>query len=372
MNLFNIAKAVTYFLLLLFIISCGENEVNHSVPEGNEVKPDTIRPEYAKGFYFLKYQSNDYVLILQDEKQSKTKKYHFTLNDSASKSSDKIPLPVQSAVAFSSTHYGFLEPLNQTEIIKGISGKEYLISNHKEEIEEIGFTENLNFEKIVSLKPQVVFGNNFQSLDANFVNKFAQLGIAYIPISEYSEDSPLARAEWIKVFGLLTGKTASADSIFRNIEKQYLQLKQSACNKNKPTVLMSFPYQNTWYVPGGKSFQATFVKDAGGNYIFSENQDKNSFIADSELILEKGKNADFWLNLNNIQTKKEILDENPLFARFKAFQNNTIFNNNKQMVGKANAYWQTGVVNPHKILADIIHILQNDTNKNLNYYKPVR
>ena len=365
-----ILKAVASYMLLLFIISCGNNSVNNS-EKGETTHFDTLFPKYANGFYILSSNNNQYVLVLQDENRNPVYRYRLS-SDSATAD---VVIPVRRTVSFSSTHYGFLESLHQENIIKGISGKDYLIAGNKDEIEEIGISSNLNFEKIISLQPQIVFGNALGGENQTLEEKFKQFNILYLPVSEYTEDSPLARAEWIKLFGLLTGKLPQADSIFNHIEKQYLEWKNSVAEKfgkeKKPLVLMSFPYQNTWYVPGGKSFQATFIKDAGGEYIFQDSNQKNSFVADAETILAKGREADFWLNLNHINSKKEIVAENKLFAQFKPFKNNSIYNNNKRMVGMANAYWQTGVVNPHRILEDIIRILHRDNKQNLYYYKKV-
>jgi iron complex transport system substrate-binding protein len=366
-------KAVIYSMLLLFIISCQTGSQNELKPENNQTFNDTILPKYAKGFYFIKLDGNLTSLVFLNSEGKKAVSFQLSAD---SLQQNAIKIPVKNTIAFSTTHYGFLQPLKQTQIIKGVSGKDYLVSDTKNNIEEIGFADNLNFEKIVSIKPQVILGNGLESLTSPYVEKFKQFNITYLPISEYAEDSPLARAEWIKVFGLITNKLAEADAIFKEIEQKYLHLKSKASNysksNKKPIVLMSFPYQKIWYVPGGKSFQAAFVNDAGGEYIFKDNTDKGSFTADAEIILAKGKTADFWLNVNQINTKQEIAKENAVFTQFKSFKNNTIFNNNKQVYGKANVYYQTGVVNPHLILQDIIRILHQDSIKNLYYYKQIK
>jgi len=37
-------------------------------------------------------------------------------------------------------------------------------------------------------------------------------------------------------------------------------------------------YGNHWYVAGGKTFSANYLKDAGADYIFKENQDKKVLV----------------------------------------------------------------------------------------------
>ncbi len=374
---YHLPKGVVFLLSFgLMLFSC-----NTSAPLDNvvnqPVKYDTISPKYAQGFYLLKPLSgNPLVLVLQNNENSQVYKYYLLDTANYYYSDTTLPFPVTRAVAFSSTHYGFLSTLKQHTLIKGISGKDYLFAQDKQSIQEIGFTENLNYEKILILKPQIIFGNDLSSLSAPFKQKFKQLRLPYLPVSEYQEPSPLAKAEWIKVFGLLTGMLPQADSVFQQIEKRYHNLlkevQQKYAQQKMPEVLMSFPYQNTWYVPGGKSFQATFVHDAGGKYIFSENTAKGSFVADVEQILWKGKNADVWLNVNQAQSKKDIVNENPLFQTFQAFKHNRIYNNDKRKQGVANDYWQSGVVNPHRILQDIITILHHSNDTNLYYYRQIK
>ncbi len=374
---YRLPEAVFFLLCFgLLLFSC-----NTSSPVDNAanqpVKYDTIFPKYAKGFYLLKPLSgNRLVLVLQNDENSRVYKYYLLDSASYYYSDTTLPVPVSRAVAFSSTHYGFLMPLQKHTVIKGISGKDYLFAQDKQSIQEIGFTENLNYEKIFALKPQIIFGNSLASVSAPYSQKFKQFNIPYFPVSEYQEPSPLAKAEWIKVFGLLTGTLPQADSIFQNIENSYNNLlhevQQKYAQQESPTVLMSFPYQNTWYVPGGNSFQATFVHDAGGKYIFAENTAKSSFVVDVEQILGKGKNADVWLNVNQVQSKKDIVNENPLFKTFKAFAQNRIYNNDKRKQELANDYWQSGVVNPQRILQDIITILHQPNDTNLYYYRQVK
>lgn len=77
-----------------------------------------------------------------------------------------------------------------------------------------------------------------------------------IECADYMETSPLGRAEWMKFYGLLTGKEQEADSLFKSIEKEYLSLKQIAKDvTNRPTVISELKYSSAWYVPGGKALQ---------------------------------------------------------------------------------------------------------------------
>jgi iron complex transport system substrate-binding protein len=55
--------------------------------------------------------------------------------------------------------------------------------------------------------------------------KYTSKGINCLPISEYLETHPLGRAEWIKVFGELCGKSKEANAVFTSIKNEYNKFK---------------------------------------------------------------------------------------------------------------------------------------------------
>lgn len=70
-----------------------------------------------------------------------------------------VAAPVQRAVCFSSTHVAFLDALDATDAIRGVSGAEY-ISNKKVreryregDIRDVGYDTNVNYELLASLRP---------------------------------------------------------------------------------------------------------------------------------------------------------------------------------------------------------------------------
>ena len=74
-----------------------------------------------------------------------------------------VQAPIQSAVCFSATHVAYLDALGCTEIIRGVSGAEYLSNEPVREafaagrVRDIGYDVNLNYELLAALQPNVVF-----------------------------------------------------------------------------------------------------------------------------------------------------------------------------------------------------------------------
>ena len=98
-------------------------------------------------------------------------------------------------------------------------------------------------------------------------------GIRVMPLREYEEPAPLARAEYIKVFGWLTGQLPAADSVFNAIVGRYdaarLRGTLAAENSGRPVVFTGSEQGGTWTAPAGDGLVARLVEDAGGAYLLN-------------------------------------------------------------------------------------------------------
>jgi iron complex transport system substrate-binding protein len=125
-------------------------------------------------------------------------------------------------------------------------------------------------------------------------------------------------------------------------------------------------------VPDGDSYMAHFLKDAATTYHWGQVQGKGSLHLDFERVAPVALQADFWLNVGYVDTNADILARDVRYQDFRPFQQGSIYNNNKRVndLG-ANDYWESGAVNPHLILADLIRILHPELlpKHELVYYK---
>ncbi len=293
-----------------------------------------------------------------------------------------VRVPAKRIICMSTSHLAFLEALGECDVVTGVSGSQYITSlSIRKRISEgltrdVGYGQNLNFEEIIRQKPDIVMVYGVDSEVTGFLGKFRDLGIPAILVGEYLEGSPLGKAEWIRFVAALVGKQALADSLFHSVEQEYLTLKNSVPQgKEKPEVMTGMPYRDTWWVPGGKSYLANLIADAGGNYIFNENGSHESFVISMEEAIIRSSAADFWIHTGMITDKNEILAADNRFAGFPMFRNASIYNNNRRSTpGGGNDFWESGTVFPNRILADLIRIfhpglLPADT---LTYYTEIQ
>jgi len=269
---------------------------------------------------------------------------------------------VKSVVAVSGTKY-----VNNEQVRGMIDTKEVF---------DVGYDSNLNYELIANLNPDLVITYGVGGQVAGYNQKLNDLGVQTVIIAEYLENHPLGKLEWIKLLGEFYNQRKLADTYFENIEKEYTSLiKLTDSIKDKPKVLFGLPWKDAWHVPGGRSYLARMVEDSGGDYIWSKNDSRESLPFGIESIFAKASYTDVWLNTGTVNTREDILKIDGRFKNFKPFRKSKIYNNNLK-VNKfgGNDYWEKGLVQPHIILKDMIHIMHPDIlpDHKLEYYQNIQ
>lgn len=293
-----------------------------------------------------------------------------------------IRTPVERIVCLSTSHLAFLEALGEDQAVTGISGAGYISSPFIRQavdegrVADVGYGQNLNYEEIIRQAPDAVMVYGVDSEITGFLRKFEDLGIPAIMNAEYLEETPLGKAEWIRFVGALFNKEALADSLFRETESRYQQLTELARQASpRPAVLVGLPYRDSWWVPGGRSYLAHLIEDAGGNYSGRDNPSHESYVISFEEAFTRAATADIWLNVGMVSSKAEILAADARFANFPVFRNGRIFNNNQvstEMGG--NDFWESGTVHPDRILSDLIQLFHPGLlpPAELFYYKEIK
>lgn len=312
-------------------------------------------------------------------------KYRLVPRDSISllKSDEwAIPYPVKNIVCMSSSHVALMAALDEHESITAISGTGF-ITNEKVKamiaegkIADIGTEELPNYEKIISLKPDVVIAYGVVGNSNSYIENLKRYGIKVFTIGEYLENDPLGKLEYIKLFGLLTDKEQMADSIYNSVCQQYLQTKEKisgaiGSNTTRTKVLINAPYKGTWMIPGEENYISRLIIDAGGVILGAKEGTSLSSQMSFEQVYMIALQADIWLHTNAINTLHELAAENQLYRNIPSFQQGKVYNNNLITSNGGSAFWETGIVEPHIILKDLAIILHPNLmdDKQLKYYR---
>ena len=88
-----------------------------------------------------------------------------------------------------------------------------------------------NIERIIALNPDVMIMSPFEN--SGGIGKLQQLNIPVVMAADYMEQSPLGRAEWMKLYGMLFGCEQTADSLFNVVDSTYNSLKSMAIKMKK-------------------------------------------------------------------------------------------------------------------------------------------
>ncbi len=375
----------TVVIVLFTLLSC----LNSNKDDSNKIdsQKESIILKYAKGFKIDKIDTYKLITVFNPWSGANNIEYQYLLIDKDDKLPDYaneytvIRTPIEKVVCLSTTHVAFIDILNRIESIVGVSGTDF--TNNKElrknienkSVFDVGYDSNLNYELIVGMKPDLVITYGIGGEIAGYNQRLKDLGINAVMNAEYLEDHPLGKLEWIKFIAAFYNMDDEANLYFDLVEKEYIALLDITKDiENKPKVLIGLPYKDSWYVPGGKSYLAKMVKDAGGEYIWKENDSRESQPFNTESIFVKAAEAEIWIHTGNSNSKNDILKVDERFKNFKPFNKSLIYNNNlimNQFGG--NDYWETGLVQPNIVLKDMIKIFHPDLLKDhdLVYYKQI-
>ena len=283
--------------------------------------------------------------------------------------------PYERIVCTSATHMGFISELGMIDKVVGVCRPErvYNLSEEdRERITDIGDDMQPSMEKILLLNPDLVILYTYAQGDP-IPAQVEALGIPILYCNEWTETTPLARAEWIRVFGSVFGCLNHADSIYASVRDAYERLRamgdgQLAMGKS---IMSGMSWRGTWYVPAGGTFMGNLFRDAGAQYKYEDNPSTSSIPLTMEQAIQDFAQADVWVGCEATSLKElEAIDKKHTW--FNAFQTGLVYNfRRRALPSGANDFWETGTVHPERILQDLQHILEGDTTQ-LHYAEKLK
>ena len=315
--------------------------------------------------------------------------------------------PLQRTLPQSTVHASLALRLEAQQSLVGLCDTAYIVAPELKELHlpDFGRGDQPNVERIVAAKTQACLFAPFENA------RYESLERAQIPVvdcADYLETSPLGRAEWMRFYGRLWGKSQLADSLFACEVSSYERLKQmvhstlvqttssglahptpsgasqrehhpkmqstsiakipvdtpnvgghkknlrrnpknvgdfsknvgdfpknvgenfenvgdnfdnlrekenpaykaiasrgekssiashstDSVSHRAPRVWLDLPWQSTWYAPGGHSYLATLIADAGGDYPLRHNDQAGSLPLPLERAWQYAQTADVWI-----------------------------------------------------------------------------
>lgn len=372
--------------LALFLCTACFNHETHADESLSENEFRDFEIKYASGFSLHVSEESRFLIIHDPETGINLD----TLNLKGS--THNMTRYFKRIIAQSTTHFAFLNQIQVLDNLIGLCGIQYLSEDQKMTMlntTEVCNAQGLDIEKIVSLSPDLVFVYPFGDKDKSKLN---QLGLRTVYLTEYMEKSPLARAEWLKFFALISGQNPN-ETGFEAIEQEYLSLIQEPrttknltvnnevllewtdfkSNFNLPrpnTVAFNLPFGDVWDMPDGNSISATLVRDAGLDYFLKNEKESGNLIFKLEEAYAHLSRAHYWVIIaarpaNFSMT--DLLTENRVYKNFASVQLKTVIFCNTETT----PYFSQGPIEPHILLRDLVNCIAGRDNNN-KYFKLLR
>jgi iron complex transport system substrate-binding protein len=354
---------IKYFLISIFIISCNSNS-NKDKEAIDEIRQSSIK--YAKNFQIIDFV--DYQKVIIKNPINHQEIIYFLVDGDKEvpkilKDEKIIRIPLDKIIVTSTTHIAMLEFLGVEKSLIGFP-QTYFVSSEKTRqridsglVTELGNVQQLNTEILLTIKPDLIM--SFEITGSNkTMQELEKKGFNILVNTDWLEESPLGRTEWIKLYGALYNQQEKADSLFNKIENNYLEAVKIAHKSiNRPTVLSGIVFNDVWNLPAGKSLEAQLLNDANINYLWSDTEGTGSLSLSIEAVLNKAKNAAIWISPGSYSTVDDLTKSNDLYKHFSALQKKHVYSY-AHLRGKTGGYiyFETAPTRPDLVLKDLIKI----------------
>lgn len=357
-------------LLVSIVVMASCSKIGHGDEHTENSDAIHRQPKYAQGFDIYEHKEYIEIILYNPWKHNDIVTRYYLVRNNDIKTPDggvKIQIPVERVASTSVTQYEFIALLGEIKSIQAICSPEITYNSEIKtrfaagKIENLGSSFNINREKMMILNPDVTFATLYnESSIHNQLNDNSGVPTAFD--NEWTEQSIIARAEWIKFIGAFYDKSDVADSIFNRIDLSYQSAIKTVSHNNdrKKSVMVGYNYRGTWYMPGGRSFMGQLLDDAEANYYYANDTTAGSLPLNFETVLKNFAYADVWLSAPT-KTLDELLKMDERHNLFEAYRNKEVYSFLRRTnTTGANDFWESGIAHPDLILKDVIWALYPD------------
>ena len=337
---------------------------------------DTVRFRYAQRLEVVRCDGYTLVTLKNPWKEGMTL-HRYILVPKAGEVPAHVPhgtlvrTPLQRSVVFTTVHCALLQMLHREQSIAGVADLKYIKLPFVQQgvrqgrIVDVGEGMSPVIEKIIDLQPDALLLSPFEN--SGGYGRLEDIDIPIIECAEYMEPSPLARAEWMRFYGMLYGCEREADSLFAVVDSSYHALQAMAEDDGKTaenrldggkgrSCVLDKVTGSVWYVPGGRSTIGQMISDAGGRYPWAADEHSGSVSLPFETVLERAGECDVWLfrySSNHPITYRELLAEHRGYNQFRAFYEQQVYGCNVEL----SLFYEESPFRPDYLLGDFLQIL---------------
>lgn len=278
-----------------------------------------------------------------------------------------VEVPVSSVVTLTTTNLPHFDELGAVDVLRGVGTGGFVSTPSVLARVEAGELPDFvdasgaaDAERVIAESPDLLVVDAFGEAVLDEVRRFADAGVTTLANVDFDEQTLLGRAEWLKVTALFLNAEAAAEARFAEIAEAYRDIvERAAALEDRPRTLTNTPYEGTWYAPGGQSFAAAAIADAGGDYVFADDDTTGSLTLDIETVLDAAADADVWLQAGSVEgTLDDLLAQDPRFAEFDAVEAGEVWAVDAMTTPQGgNAVYELAYTRADLYLADLFAIL---------------
>lgn len=275
-----------------------------------------------------------------------------------------VDSPLERLVCMSTSGVAALSAIGADSSLAAVSGLRYVTNpgisaradSTVDRVYDIGYESSLDYETIIKLDPDVIVAYTVGESQPPYLTKLRSLGLRVLVVYDHMEQHPLARAEYVKLYGALTGHYEDARTFFAGVRDRYNSLCVREIQSQKK-VLLNIPYADIWYVPGKDNYMSRLISDAGGEVLGAVPGAESGAITIEEAY-KFSLEADLWLCPGHCMTRKQLSAVHHLFPLFGPMKNDLPIYNNTRRTNSAggNDFYESGSVRPDLILQDLMTI----------------
>ena len=347
----------------MWLSSCG----GRTVPQQDD--GDTVAFKYARRLTIVSHDGYTEATLANPWKEGKVL-HRYVLVPSGQPLPEGLPdgtvirTPLRRSVIFTTVHCALLMMLHHEQGIVGVADLKYIKIPYVQQsvqsgrITDCGDGMSPLIEKIIDLQPDAIFLSPFEN--SGGYGKVEEINVPIVECAEYMEPSPLARAEWMRFYGMLFGCEHEADSLFAVVDSSYHALRQLArTSKVHRSVMVDKVTGSVWYVPGGRSTIGQMMADADSEYPWAADEHSGSVSLPFEAVLERAGECDVWLfrySAAHPISYDELLSEHHGYGQFYAFRRHEAYGCNVEL----SQFYEESPFRPDFLLGDFIQILHPD------------
>ena len=189
-----------------------------------------------------------------------------------------------------------------------------------------------DYEQILAAGCRLAIENTMILHTPEVKEQLEHFGIPVLVERSSYESDPLARMEWIKLYGILLGREEQAEQVF-SAQETAVQPVLSQKPTGKSCAFFSLTTNNLATVRKGSDYVARMIEMAGGSYVFADLTDNGNSLATMNLPLEDfyagAKDADVLIYNSTIEgmiaSVSQLTERFPLLNEFKAVQNGQVW-----------------------------------------------